>query len=38
MNSSLKPARIYLRQSDRNLREPITLNYLQNIKMMQHEN
>ena len=35
MKSSIKPTRIYVRQSEKNLREPITLNLLQNIKMIQ---
>ena len=33
MNQSIKPIRIYLRQSEKNRKEPITLNDLQNIKM-----
>ena len=35
MKSSIKPTRIYLSQSEKNLRAPLTLNLLQNIKMIQ---
>ena len=34
MNQTIKPTKIELRQSEKNLKEPITLNYLQNLKII----